>query len=82
MAHIGRPQGKIAFTTRREALVEQTAHLRSARDGKLILVAEDLADDFVAAWEALKTLSSNGSTKKKVTDDFLTINDYEDKDNS
>jgi hypothetical protein len=76
MAHIGRPQGKIAFTTRREALAEKTAHLRKAPDGKLILVAEELADDFVAAWEALKSKLSSGITHKKVTDDFLAINNY------
>jgi hypothetical protein len=73
MAHIGRPQGKIASTTRREALTEKNAHLRKDCGGKLILVAEDLADDFVAAWEALKTKSANGQTNKKVTDPFLTI---------
>jgi hypothetical protein len=73
MAHIARPQGMIAFTTRREAFAEKNNHLGRNGKERLILVAEDLADDFVAAWDALKTKSTNGQTKKKVTDDFLEV---------
>ena len=77
MAHFGRPQGKIVFTTRDEAQKEKNTHLAKDRLGKLVLVAEDLADDFQAAWNALKTRSANGAIDKKVTDDFLAIYSYE-----
>ena len=73
MAHVGRPQNKIAFTTRAEAQKENNAHLRKNARRRLVLVAEDLADDFEAAWQALRTLSADGKTKKTVTDDFLAI---------
>lgn len=76
MAHIGRPQGKIAFTTRGEALADKNGHLVRDVQGTLILVAEDLADDFQSAWSALKTLSANGKTQKKVTEPYLTITSY------
>jgi hypothetical protein len=45
MAHIGRPQGKIAFTTRSEAQADGNKHLNKDHQGMLVLVAEDLAND-------------------------------------
>ena len=77
MAHIGRPQGKIVFTTRDEARSDQNTHLSRDCRGMLVLVAEDLADDFIAGWRVLKTLSENCETKKKVTDPYLTVYNYE-----
>lgn len=77
MAHIGRPQGKIAFTTRAEAQVDKNTHLAKDSRGMLVLVAEDLADHFKAAWIALKTQSADGKTQKKVTDPYLTLYHYE-----
>ena len=76
MAHIGRPQGKIVFTTRAEAQADKNTHLLKDAQGMLVLVAEDLADDFVAAWGTLKTQSAAGKTKKKVTDPYLTVYQY------
>jgi len=76
MAHVGRPQGKIVFTTREEAQADKNTHLARDPQDMLVLVAEDLADDFVAAWSALKTQSVNGKTKKKVTDHYLTVYHY------
>ena len=77
MAHIGRPQGKIAFTTRSEAQADGNKHLNKDHQGMLVLVAEDLANDFVAAWSALKTQCAEGKTKKRVTDPWLTLYHYE-----
>ncbi len=76
MAHIGRPQNKIVFTTREEAGREKHTHLDKDPLGHLVLVAEDLRDDFVAAWNALKRLSSDGMTQKSVTDAFLNVYTY------
>jgi hypothetical protein len=77
MAHIGRPQGKIVFTTKLEAQADGNTHLGPDPQGLLILVAEELADDFGKAWTALKEQSAEGKTVKKVTDPYLTVYKYE-----
>jgi hypothetical protein len=77
MAHMGRPQGRIAFTTGSEAQADGNKHLNRDPQGMLVLVAENLADDLVAAWKALKAQSAEGKTKKKVTDPWLTLYLYE-----
>jgi hypothetical protein len=76
MAHIGRPQGKIVFTTRAEAQSDNNTHLVRDLQGMLVLVAQDLADDFEAGWRTLKTQSADGKTKKKVTDPYLKVYHY------
>ena len=76
MAHIGKPQGKIAFTTRAEAQADGNKHLEKDVKGALILVAEDLADDFESAWSTLKALSARGKTRKRVTRRYLRIFGY------
>lgn len=55
MAHLIRPQGKVAFTTRTEADDEGSKHLEiHASEDKLILVVEDFYDDFAAGCELLR----------------------------
>ena len=76
MAHIGCPQGKIAFTRRPEAQGAGNTHLCPDPQGLLILVAEELVDDFGEAWTALKALSADGKTAKKATDPYLTVYNY------
>lgn len=54
MSHLLRPQGKVAVTTRAEALVDGRAHLTvdTALD-KLVFVSEQFYDDFYAACDLL-----------------------------
>ena len=76
MAHIGHPQGKIAFTTRSEAIEDGNKHLERDSQGLLILVAEDLLDHFEAASSCLKLLASDGKTKKKISHPFISMFSY------
>lgn len=70
-AHQGRPGGKIALTHRAESQRENTEHLKDYK-GRLILVAEDLFEDFEAACrEVIRRIDDGEITHKKIQDEFL-----------
>lgn len=57
MAHLVRPQGKVAFDGREDANKHGLAHLEiHAPKDKLILVVEDFFDDFTVACEDMRKL--------------------------
>lgn len=77
MIHQLRPSLRIAFTTRRESLVDETKHLAVINingNEMLILVLEDLYDDLKEAAEKLIRFFENGTvTNRKGENAFLSI---------
>lgn len=70
-AHQSRPGGKIALTHRAESERENTEHLKDYK-GKLILVAENLFEDFEAACRGvIRRIDDGEITYKKLQDEFL-----------
>jgi len=78
MAHIMRPQGMIAYTTRDESKEEGTEHLEiDPSIKKLILVSEDFYDHLELACKELKNKLSLPNSHKKLSDLYLSITDFE-----
>lgn len=78
MAHIMRPQGNVAFTTREESMVDGTSHLEiESSINKLILVSEDLYDHLEIACAELKNKMNLPSTYKNLTDSYLPIIEFD-----
>ena len=77
MAHVMRPQSSVAFTNRADGIKEGVSHLEETSSGKLVLIAEDLYEDFACAAEVLKRqMASNAYPKKKrLADHYLTISE-------
>lgn len=74
MAHIIRPQGHVAFTTRAESVTDGTKHLAVHQPtGKLILISESFLEDFENAARDVKAKMSTGTFSKKLTDPYLPI---------
>jgi hypothetical protein len=74
MAHIMRPQGKIAFTSHAESVLDKTQHLEVHTElGKLILISESFYFDFADACRKLKQDMSANRYSKKLTDEYLPI---------
>lgn len=74
MAHIMRPQGKVAFTTQSESIVDGTQHLQVvAAIDKLVLVSETFHTDFAEACKRMKQHMAAGAYTKKLTDQYLPI---------
>lgn len=78
MAHIMRPQGRIAFTTQAESITDGTQHLQVfTGTGKLVLVSEIFYADFAEACKKMKHRMLAGKYSKKLTDQYLTITEIE-----
>lgn len=76
MAHVLRPAGKVAFTTKKESQEDGTKHLVIAeKTGQLVLVIEDFYADFV---KACKKCKSNIPKKShsKLKNDYLIITEF------
>jgi hypothetical protein len=74
MAHVIRPQADIAFTHRRESQEEKTSHLQIvAGTGKLVLVSEDLYEDFATAAGHLRDRMGRREFAKKPTDLYVSV---------
>ena len=74
MAHIIRPQGKVAFTTHNESITDNTHHLCVEKNTqKLILVSEAFYSDFAEACKKMKNHMSAGAYPKKLSDEYLPI---------
>jgi hypothetical protein len=74
MAHVIRPQADIAFTHRRESQEEKTSHLQIvAGTGKLVLVSEDLYEDFATAAGHLRDRMGRRELAKKPTDLYVSV---------
>jgi hypothetical protein len=77
MAHIMRPQGNVACTTRSESIVDGTSHLEIETSiNKLILVSEDLYDHLAMACADLKNKMRLPGAHKNLTDSYLPITDF------
>lgn len=82
MAHVLRPAGKVAFTTRAESEIDGTNHLIVAsKTGQLILVAEDFYSDFVRACNKCKNCLKK-KTHPKLKREYLTITPFSSGGNS
>lgn len=78
MAHIMRPQGKVAFTTHIESIQDGTQHLEVQTDmDQLILISETFYHDFANACRKLKQEMRAGDYHKKLTDEYLSISEIE-----
>ncbi len=74
MAHIMRPQGKVAFTTQAESLTDGTQHLQVyATLDKLVLVSETFYADFAEACNKMKQHMAARAYTKQLTDQYLPI---------
>lgn len=74
MAHVMRPQGKIAFTTHSESITDNTQHLHVlASLDKLVLISEPFYADFAEASKKMKQHMAAGAYTKKLTDCYLPI---------
>lgn len=74
MVHVTRPGGKVVFTHKKESAAEGTAHLELLENtGQLVLVCEDLYDDFVKALENLKIKMGKRDAPKQLSDGYLVI---------
>lgn len=76
MAHVLRPAGKVAFTTKKESEEDGTKHLKVAKEtGQLILVIEEFYADFVRACQKCKNRIQK-KTHPKLKKDYLTITEF------
>lgn len=76
MAHVLRPAGKVALTTKKEAEKDGTKHLEVVEEtGQLILVIEELYADFVRACKKCKNCIPE-KTHPKLKRDYLTITEF------
>ena len=74
MAHVIRPQGKVAFTTQSESIIDNTQHLCVEKNTKkLILVSEAFYSDFAEACKKMKNHMSADAYPKKLSDVYLPI---------
>lgn len=74
MAHIMRPNGKVAFTTHLESVTDGTQHLQifTVLD-KLVLVSETFYCDFAEACKKTKQKMAAGAYAKNLKDLYLPI---------
>jgi hypothetical protein len=73
MVHKVRPQNRIVLTHRVESIEEGTAHLEEY-NGQLVLVAEDLYDDFKRACErVIRGIQRGRITCRKVRQDYIVV---------
>lgn len=73
LVHSVKPQNKVVLTHKEESLREGTAHLAMYR-GKLVLVAEDLYDDFKQACESVISRIQEGEIAcQKVREAYITV---------
>lgn len=78
MAHIMRPQGRVAFTHHQESIQEGTRHLQIQPEiDKLVLISENFYCDFADACRKLKQEMRDGKFTKKLTDIYLPITKIE-----
>ncbi|MDY3553648.1 hypothetical protein R5W24_002752, partial [Gemmata sp. JC717] len=79
MAHLLRPQGKVAFTNREQALKDGNAHLVvNPQIDKLVLVAERFSDDFATACRALiPQLPELAKRHPKLNEPYLMLHSFE-----
>lgn len=76
MVHQMAPGKGVALTTRKESKEDETEHLK-VTNGKLILVLEDLYDDFAKASIKLLEGFENGTiTNKKGNEGYLELTSY------
>lgn len=74
LVHQIRPLGGIMFTTRSEAITDGNSHLKKLETGELIIVLEDLYEDFENAVNRLiRQVKDKKLTNKKLDDDIITI---------
>ena len=74
MAHIMRPQGRVAFTTHLESVSDGTYHLQVLPGiDKLVLISETFYSDFAEACKKMKQHMEAGAYTKKVSDQYLPI---------
>ena len=74
--HTMRPGKRVAYTHRTESVTERTTHLKQ-KGQKLILVCEDLYDDFkVACEDIIGRIQRNELTGDKFRHPFLTITKF------
>jgi hypothetical protein len=72
--HQLRPSKKIVLTHREESKVEGTTHLKPIKDGRLVLVLEDLFDDFEkAAKKLIYKFRTRKITNNKGDKDFIEV---------
>jgi hypothetical protein len=78
-AHQMRPQGKIAVTTARESVEDNTKHLEiESETSKLILVSEVFYNDFKVVCETvMKMIDENKINHTKAYGNFLGLTKYE-----
>jgi hypothetical protein len=77
--HQLRPGPSIAVTHRGESKREGTTHLKKTLNGMLILVLEDLFDDFEKACKTLIRLDEKGKLpSKKLEQNYLRVFDIKD----
>lgn len=74
LLHYSSPGIKFGLTHREESKKEKTKHLKM-KNGKIILVCEDLYDDFKKACEkVIEKIDKEKIESKKVYKDFLSVN--------
>lgn len=77
LTHTLRPKCGICLTSREEARADGTRHLVEDPDGKLILVVEDLYDDFNSACKGvIRMLQTKKLTNPKLYQPFISVRGY------
>ena len=73
LIHTVRPQNRVALTHRAESVKEGTEHLEK-HGNQLVLVAEDLYDDFKIACErVIRKIQRGKITCRKVQQDYIVV---------